>query len=164
MFWDPYKFALGINFTPKIIFAHNSHEPTSRRLQSPIFASSSCCDINKRNNCNYHCITISDNLYLYLCPYDSIIVSLYFSIYQNHYLCHNASFAVSINLYLYLCHYNSRCHNLYLNATIINSVIMPLSMSQCHNQCHTISACTCLKYIPKNNHPSISFGPSTFTS
>ena len=142
MFWDPYKFALGINFTPKIIFAHNSHEPTSRGLQSPIFASSSCRDINKRNNCNYHCITISYNLYLYLCPYMSIIVSIPFSTYHNHYL----------------------CHNLYLNATIINSVIMPLSMSQCHNQCHTISTCTYLKYIPKNNHPSISFGPSTFTS
>ena len=39
---------------------------------------------------------------------------------------------------------------------------MPLSHYL--NICHTISTCECLKYIPRNNHSSISFGSSTFTS
>ena len=68
---------------------------------------------------------------------------------------HNAPITVSL----------SKFHNhfVYHNATI--NVTMPQSLSRCLNLCHTISTNTCvLKYIPRNNHPSISFGSSTFTS
>ena len=60
-----------------------------------------------------------------------------------------------------------RSRYLYLNSTITSSITMPLSMSQCHNHCHTVSILVTL-YQPvhssRNNHPSISFGCSTFKS
>ena len=41
---------------------------------------------------------------------------------------------------------------------------MSQSQSHCLNICHTISTCTWLKYIPRNNNLLILFGSSTFTS
>ena len=77
-----------------------------------------------------------------------ITLSLPLSTYHNHYLYHNAPIIVSL----------SKCHNHCLYHNVFINVTMPQSLSHCINIFHTISICTCLKYIPRNNHPSISFG------
>ena len=98
-----------------------------------------------------------------MCTYIIVLVPILLSFFMYHCLFQ------PISLYHYHCQ----------PVTITIFVTMPqsLSLQQCHYQCHNATItitlpqymslyinCTCLKYIPRNNHSSISFGSSTFTS
>ena len=93
---------------------------------------------------------VSLSVFLYHCLFQH--VSLY------HYLCQLVTITISITM--------PQSLYLYLISTITATVNVTMSQSLSHylNICHTISTCTCLNYIPRNNHPLISFGSSNFTS